>query len=95
MIGTIGSMFIRSAWGRYALLALAVIAGLTAWGTRQRRIGRRKERIEREADIFKRTERGKNAYDQNRRENSGLGSGDIVDRLRGRDRDWRRLQGLR
>lgn len=41
MIGVIAHRFMRSAWGRYLMLGLAILAGLKGWGEIKERDGRR------------------------------------------------------
>jgi len=40
MIGLLAHRFMRSAWGRYLMLGLAILAGLKGWGELREREGR-------------------------------------------------------
>mgnify|MGYP003148066440 FL=1 len=40
MIGLLAHRFMRSAWGRYLMLGLAILAGLKGWGELRERQGR-------------------------------------------------------
>ncbi len=40
MIGLFAHRFMRSAWGRYLMLGLAILAGLKGWGELKEREGR-------------------------------------------------------
>lgn len=39
MIGLLAHRFMRSAWGRYLMLGLAILAGLKGWGELREREG--------------------------------------------------------
>ena len=53
MIGWLAHTVARSAWGRYLMLALALLAGLSAWGEVKERRGRRTESARRDAQTIK------------------------------------------
>tara|TARA_R100000935_G_scaffold1906_3_gene5734 strand:+ start:13635 stop:13880 length:246 start_codon:yes stop_codon:yes gene_type:complete len=40
MIGLLAHRFMRSAWGRYLMLGLAILAGLKGWGELREREGK-------------------------------------------------------
>lgn len=95
MIGSIAFKFLSSPWGRYIVLALAVLSAIAAWGRSKRKAGQ-EEAIQDQVEFVRnRTERGRNAYHQNKRQADGLDSSDIVERLRGRDSHWGRMPDLR
>jgi len=95
MISTIAFRFITSSWGRYIILALAVMAALVGWGRSKRREGAREERGRIVDDVRFRTERGKDAFHENQRQVDGLDSRAIAERMRGRDGHWGRMPDLR
>ncbi len=95
MIGTIAFRFITSSWGRYIILALAVMAALAGWGRSKRRAGAREERGRIVDDVRFRTERGRDAFHENQRQVDGLDSRAIAERMRGRDGHWGRMPDLR
>ena len=53
MIGSIAAAFARSAWGRYLMLGLALLAGIGAWGEVKKREGRRTESRRRDIETIK------------------------------------------
>jgi len=95
MISTIAFRFIASSWGRYIILALAVMAALAGWGRSKRREGAREERGRIVDDVRFRTERGRDAFHENQRQVDGLDSRAIAERMRGRDGHWSRMPDLR
>lgn len=44
MIGWIANALMRSTWGRYLMIGLAILAGVKVWGEVKERQGRRAER---------------------------------------------------
>lgn len=95
MISTIAFRFITSSWGRYIILALAVMTALAGWGRSKRREGAREERGRIVDDVQFRTERGRDAFHENQRQVDGLDSRAIAERVRGRDGHWSRMPNLR
>ena len=95
MISSIAFRFVTSSWGRYIILALAVMAALAGWGRSKRREGAREERGRIVDEVRSRTERGKDAFRENQRQVDGLDSRAIAERMRGRDGHWSRMPDLR
>lgn len=95
MIASLGFRFITSSWGRYIVIALAVLAALAAWGRSRSREGAERARTRIVEDVRSRTERGRDAFHQNQRQVDGVDSGAVAERLRGRDDHWGRMPDLR
>lgn len=53
MIGGLALAVTRSRWGRYLMLGLAALAGVSAWGEIKERNGRREERRRRDVRTLK------------------------------------------
>lgn len=53
MIGSIAHMFVKSVWGRYLMIGLAILAGVKVWGTVKESEGRRNERMRRSVETVK------------------------------------------
>lgn len=53
MIGKLAFGLATSSWGRYLMAALAVLAGVGAWGVIKERKGRRAERSRRSIETMK------------------------------------------
>ena len=81
----------NNTWARYAVLVLTILAGLATYGATQKRKGRREFLERHKEDVRVRTERGTDAFHEERRQTSGLSNRDILERLRSRDRNWGRL----
>lgn len=91
MIAKVALMFVQSAWGRYLVGAFAVLAAATIWGASKKRSGRKEARQIIENDIADATQRGRDAYRENKRNPDGHDPDVVLDRMRGRDVDWRGL----
>jgi len=53
MIGWLAHAFLRSTWGRYVMIGLAILAGVKTWGEVKEREGRRDERSRRSVETIK------------------------------------------
>lgn len=53
MIGWLAHSIARSAWGRYLMLGLAILAGVKVWGEVKEREGRRAESARRDVETLK------------------------------------------
>lgn len=53
MIGLLAHRFMRSAWGRYLMLGIAILAGLKGWGEIKERDGRRDAKSRQSLDNIK------------------------------------------
>ena len=52
-IGSVFHFIMRSTWGHYLMLGLALLAGVSAWGKVQKREGRRVEQSRRSVQTLK------------------------------------------
>ncbi|MEP1637290.1 MAG: hypothetical protein ABJJ99_12755 [Ascidiaceihabitans sp.] len=53
MIGWLTTSFMRSTWGKYLMIGLAVLAGVKVWGEVKEREGRRTERSRQSVETLK------------------------------------------
>lgn len=95
MIGNIAFAFINSAWGRYIAIGFAALAALSFYGRRKRKQGREEQHEAQVEFVEERTEDGKEAFHQARRENAERGVSALIARMRARDSDWAKLPRLR
>lgn len=95
MIRAIALRFITSAWGRYLLGALSILAAVTSYGRSKKRAGAAEATANHREQVLDRTERGVNAYIEKRRQAAGRSVDALIDRMRGRDSYWRRMRNLR
>lgn len=61
MIGRLAYRLMRTPWGGYLMLALAVLAGVGAWGEVKEHRGRRSESARRDAETIKTMRRTQDA----------------------------------
>jgi hypothetical protein len=95
MIGTIAFKFLSSTYGRYIVLALAVLSAIAAWGRSKRKSGK-EEAVQDQIEFVRdRTERGRDAYHESRRKVAGDDVSSLIDGMRSRDSHWGRLPDIR
>lgn len=77
MIGVIAEMVMRSAWGRYIMAGLALLAGLKVWSEVRERDGRNQEAARRAVETIRQLRRMSHVAANVRTDRAG-----VVERLR-------------
>ena len=91
MIASLGLKLLSSAWGRYLVAGLTLLAALTAFGRSREKRGRNEATSEIQSDAQRRTEGGRDAYHESRRAAPRTDVGALIDGMRRNDDRWGRL----